>query len=162
MKNNGIGDEGKEAMGRAISKCESLRYVVCDEWSIVEKTTHLDLSAKSLRSADATLLAGILKNNDEVSWVNVLKNDIMGEGFRALKAVFEKSDTLKSICGGTGVTLDLSGQALGADDAKIIAVELKCTKMLKSLILADNSLGVEGIKHIADSLSAVRSLVMVM
>jgi hypothetical protein len=53
--------------------------------------------------------------------------------------VFEKSDTLKSICGGTGVTLDLSGQALGADDAKIIAVELKCTHSLSVLNLLNNS-----------------------
>jgi hypothetical protein len=176
IKESNIGDKGKEYIGGCARESEHLRYLICDEWSIVEDTTELDVSdnsggEKSFRSADATLLAGILKNNANVSWVNVLKNDIMGDGFGATKgfgaieAVFEESVTLKSICGATGDTLDLSGQALGADDAKIIAVELRCTKMLKSLVLADtcNSLGVEGIKHIADTLSSeVRSRVVVM
>ena len=57
--------------------------------------------------------------------VNILKNDIKDEGINAMEAVLKKSKTLKSICGASGPELDLSGQHLGAEDAKVVAIELK-------------------------------------
>ena len=147
ISNNSIGDEGKEAMGEAVREGGSIKYLTCSEWSIGPETTELDVHDKGLCSADATLLAGVLRNNEKVTKVDVLKNDIRGGGFRALQEVFEERSTLESICGASGELLDLSGKDLGVADAKIVAAELKHNSMLQSLNLSGN---VE--LHIADAL----------
>jgi hypothetical protein len=73
--------------------------------------------------------------------VNFLYNHIAGEGLSCIDIVFKQSETLQSICGATGSELDLSNQYLGAEDAKLIAIELKHTQTLCVLNLTGNRLG---------------------
>ena len=51
-----------------------------------------------------------------------------------MEAVLKRSKTLKSICGASGPELDLSGQRLGAGDAKVVAIELQYNGALAKLI----------------------------
>jgi hypothetical protein len=73
--------------------------------------------------------------------VNLLRNDIADDGLSSIDIAFKQSENLQSICGATGSELDLSNQNLGAEDAKLIAIEIKQTQTLCVLNLADNRLG---------------------
>jgi hypothetical protein len=73
--------------------------------------------------------------------VNFLRNDIADDGLSSIDAAFKQSETLQSICGATGSELDLSNQYLNAEDAKLIAIELKRTQTLCVLNLAGNRFG---------------------
>ena len=85
--------------------------------------------------------------------VNLLKNDL-GDGLEALSAAFEKSSTLKSLCGLSADqdTADFKRQGLNAADARLIAVELQFNSALTSLNLQTNNIGDEGGKAIAEVL----------
>jgi Ran GTPase-activating protein (RanGAP) involved in mRNA processing and transport len=142
IRKNCIADEGKAVLSLALttSTC-CLQYLVCDEWALEQDTTVLDVSNTLLVATDAVLLGSLLTHNRRLTALNILKNPgINDTGLKAIEAAFKESPSLTSICGATGPTLDLSGQGLGADDACVIAVELKYNCTLVALILADNSL----------------------
>ena len=82
--------------------------------------------------------------------VNLLKNDL-GDGLEALSAAFEKSSTLKSLCGLSADqdTADFKRQGLRAADARLIAIELQFNSPLKVLDLAGNKIGAEGAAALA-------------
>ena len=69
--------------------------------------------------------------------VNILKNDIKDEGLEAMEAALKNSKTLKSICGANGPELDLSGQHLGTEDAKVVAIELEYSRALETITFGD-------------------------
>ena len=85
--------------------------------------------------------------------VNLLKNDL-GDGLEALSAAFEKSSTLKSLCGLSADqdTADFKSQGLNAADARLIAVELQFNSALTTLNLQWNNIGAGGGKAIAEVL----------
>jgi hypothetical protein len=56
---------------------DNVQYLICDEWSITADTARLDVSAKSLCSADATLLAGVLHGNKKLVSLNLSHNKLM-------------------------------------------------------------------------------------
>ncbi len=90
--------------------------------------------------------------NSPLTSVNLLKNDL-GDGLEALSTAFEKSSTLKSLCGLSADqdTADFNGQGLRAADARLIAIELQFNSPLVSLNLGRNYIGKEG----AEALAAV-------
>jgi hypothetical protein len=67
--------KGKRSLGKAIQE-SNVQFLVCDEWSITQDTTELDVSGKNLQAADATLLAGVISNNGAISRVNLEENQI--------------------------------------------------------------------------------------
>ena len=93
--------------------------------------------------------------NSVLTSVNLLKNDL-GDGLEALSAAFEKSSTLKSLCGLSADqdTADFNRQGLNAADARLIAVELQFNSALKVLDLGFNNIRAEGAKALAAVLSS--------
>ena len=97
--------------------------------------------------------------NSALTSVNLLKNDL-GDGLEALSAAFEKSSTLKSLCGLSADqdTADFSRQRLNDADARLIAVELQFNSPLKSANLGLNDIGDEGVIAISEALKTNSTL----
>ena len=97
--------------------------------------------------------------NRALNSINLLRNDL-GDGLAHIATAWEQSTTLKSICGiavGAG-TADLSNQYLDAADARIIALELRFNRALKSANLDYNSIGDEGAAALSDALKSNSTL----
>eukprot|EP00937_MAST-01D_sp_MAST-1D-sp2_P003087 g3087.t1 len=82
LNNNNIGVEGGKAIAKVLPKCP-LKV--------------LELALNNIGAEGAKALAAVLSSSPLIS-VNLLKNDL-GDGLEALSAAFEKSSTLKSLCG---------------------------------------------------------------
>ena len=103
----------------------------------------------------AIALADAIKNNGALSSVNILKNNIEEHGCQAMEAALKQSNTLKSICGARGTALDLSRfQRLSAEDAKVVAIELKNNRALDKLLMDVNSFnGIEAGKALGNAIA---------
>jgi hypothetical protein len=86
-------------------------------------------------------LADAIRDHPALTSVNVLKNGITETGLKGIAAVFKGSKTISSVCGATGPELDLSDQGLGAEDAKIVGLELEYNRSLSSLDIKSNNIG---------------------
>lgn len=88
--------------------------------------------------------------------VNLLKNDIGTDQAEAFGDILACHPTLKSLCGlDPGATeADFSNQGLKSDDAILLAHSVKFNSGMISLNVANNNLGAEGAKHIAEGINA--------
>ena len=82
--------------------------------------------------------------------VNLLKNDI-GEAAADIVRAAEQHGKIQTLCGikPDQEKADFSEQSLKAADAVLLAYDIKVNAPLKTLILWDNNIGVEGAKAIA-------------
>eukprot|EP00937_MAST-01D_sp_MAST-1D-sp2_P005239 g5239.t1 len=92
ISGNKIGNGGKRAIGKALlsSSTSKLQFLTCDEWSIRTDTTELSLIGKGLGSADAQLMAGVIKFNSPLTTLNLQQNNIGVEGGKAIAEVLPK------------------------------------------------------------------------
>ena len=127
----------------AIVEAKPAMKVLCAVPFRDKTITELDVSGQNLGVEGALVVGRYLQNNGALTSVNILKNHIEDEGLPAMEAALKESKALKSICGAIGQELDLSGQHLGAEDAKVVAIELKYNRALSSLDLSDNTISPE-------------------
>jgi hypothetical protein len=132
--------------------------VLIDGWTkgCVDEYTHAD--GRKQKEPPGTpegviAIANAIKDMRLLSSVNLLNNNLREEGLKVIEEVFEASQTLRSICGAIGPELDLSGQGLCVDDAKVIGIEIMHNVTLLSLNLAKTNLAAEGAKIIAAALT---------
>jgi hypothetical protein len=149
-----------EAKG-ALSK---LTFCGCDQHgdegdavTIDTTMTEADFSGKKLGAAGAQVLAAFMSTKlfeakGSLSSLNILKNNIGEQAQALIKIKHEKK--MITLCGlkCDETELNLSGKMRGAADALVLADEIKDMGSLVSLSLAENGLGVEGAKHIAEVL----------
>ena len=91
----------------------TLSFLTCDEWAIEPTTTRLDVSKKGLKSADGTLLAGVLKGN------STLDSIVIGSKNRPVTI------PLKELRENTIDALDYQGKKLLAEGGIVLASALK-------------------------------------
>ena len=157
VKGNTLGDKGKRALGEAL-KQSNVQFVICDEWSVTQETTRLDVSGKRLKPADAIMLGGVIHNNGVLTNLNICDNNIgqlvMPEGWsEVLKSdysVMEYSHT-------DGRRQD---QHPGKPDGVVaLADALKTNRALVKLNLSRCWLrGADAGKAIGDMLATITSL----
>jgi hypothetical protein len=140
VKGNNLGDQGKTAMGNALlaKPDPTLSFLTCDEWAIEPSTTSLDLSKKGLKSADATLLAGVLKGNEVVSELNVSNCSMSTVAAEAFGGMLLVNKTLQ--------TLDVSDNSFGKLQVGD-QVKLKSSgemKVVKNIYNSDTDFDIEG------------------
>jgi hypothetical protein len=133
---------------------------------------YLDGRGREKGTYDATGLTALTKSIGNLKELNISNNQLRAEGAKILVPALQDSGSLSKLtfCGnggaygseGDAVTMDttmteadFSGKKLGAAGAKILAAFMS-TKLfeakgsLVSLNLAQNDLGVEGAKHVAE------------
>jgi hypothetical protein len=156
VKDNKIGDEGKRSLGKAIQE-SNVQFLVCDERSVTQDTTELDVSGKDLQAAGAALLGGVISNNGALTSLDISSNNLVGEKgtgrYKTVGAEFsDESDEEEEIMEPdfSGIiaianaipdmraltTLNLSSNSLEAEGAKIIAEALPVTNYVIAVILA--------------------------
>jgi Leucine-rich repeat (LRR) protein len=148
VKDNKIGDDGKRSRGKAIQE-SNVQFLVCDEWSVTQDTTELDVSGKDLQAAGAALLGGVISNNGALKSLDISSNNLVGKKgtgrYETVDAEYsDESDEEEEIMEpdfsgiiaianaipdmGAMTSLNLASNGLGAEGAKIIAAFLpKCT-----------------------------------
>ena len=122
----------------------------------------LDISKNSLGAEGAEAIATLLGDGrlSKLSFeIDISNNQLCGVwrapsfvGFKALVNAIEQHGLLSMDPVNMAEELDVSGQNLGPADAKILARFIKDNAALVSLNLAQNDLGAEGAKHVAEVL----------
>jgi hypothetical protein len=157
VKDNQIGVEGKRSLGKAIQK-SNVQFFVCDEWSITQDTTEVDVGSKNLQLADVILLGGIISNNGALTVLS-LKGNGLGtkEAGKVLGEMLKKNSVLKE--------LDLSENGAYRGDsagfAQELALGLKDNHALLSANLLKNDIGIGEARALASILkehSTLKSL----
>jgi hypothetical protein len=128
--------------------------LVCDEWSVTQDITELDISDKDLQAADAILLGSVVSNNGALSSLVLKDNRLLtAEAGKVLSDMLATNTVLKVLdlssnnwmqYGNFG---DLMGDGPGF--AKELAVGISGNGAITSLNLASNKLEAEGAKLIA-------------
>jgi hypothetical protein len=59
-----------------------VQFLVCDEWSVTQDATELDVSGKDLQAADVALLRGVISNNGTLRSLNLSSNNLKVEGVK--------------------------------------------------------------------------------
>eukprot|EP00935_MAST-01C_sp_MAST-1C-sp1_P000641 g641.t1 len=114
IKDNAIGDEGKTFLGNALPESD-VQFMICDEWSISQKTTELNVSSKGLKPVDALLLGGVIRNNRALAKLT-FGGDRYSNSLTNWKAVTPEPAILE-----VGMTeADLSNKNLGSGGATIV------------------------------------------
>jgi hypothetical protein len=98
-----------------------------------------------------------LSDNEVISSVNLLKNDIPVEQAQELVKRMQSKEKLVTLCGlsGNEVTLDFSNRRLGPGDAVLIANDISDMRALLLLNLSSNCLKTAGAKIIADAIKVI-------
>ena len=154
ISGNSIGDEGKHAIGAAVSS--SMRRLVCDELDLHADATTLDVTRRSLGPGDAALLAGGLRAfMASLTSVNLLSNNLDTESANLLLKVMAEKPNLRTLCGLTHeeTELNLECRGLGPGDAKLLAPEILVMASLTALDARYNGIGSEGEALLQDAVS---------
>eukprot|EP00854_Cymbomonas_tetramitiformis_P011539 gene11539-13635_t len=111
--------------------------------------TDLDLRDCKISFLGALLMSHWLAENRTVRTVNLLRNVLESPGAQSVMAMFEKSDTLETLCGlqADVEVLDLSSGHLRPWDAVLLAADIRKgvrTKRLHTLRLEGNAIGTDG------------------
>ena len=178
IKDNKIKRDGKIDLGNALLR-STVKFMVCDEWSITPETESLDVSEKDLTEADAALLAGVICTNGPLTSLNISKNEMnTDKAGKALGHMLMSNSVLKElnvsdnfyfssgqafaegIAYGLStnkalVKFDISGNALNAEGCKAIAEALKNNNTLTDLNIANNNMTYSTIKKALNDMSAV-------
>jgi hypothetical protein len=77
IKDTDLGEEGKHIIADAVRSKSNIRFLICNEWSIIQNTALLDFSKEVLKTeGDLVLLSSCLQNNHTVSSLNLDGNEI--------------------------------------------------------------------------------------
>jgi hypothetical protein len=97
--------------------------------------------------------------------LNISNNQLCGHwktpdfsGFKALGKAIEQHKLLTMDAVNMSEALDVSGQNLGAEGAKKMAIFIKDNGAMTSLDLAWNNLGVEGAKIVAEAIKVTKCI----
>ena len=121
--------------------------------------TSVNFSKKGLGAAGVEVLAAFMSTKlfcttGSLSSANLLGNSIGVEQAQVLLKIKEAKPGLTTLRGLSGdeTALDLSGKGLSAGCAILLAPEMEANWSLVSINLAQNALGAEGAKHVAEVL----------
>ena len=114
--------------------CASSRTVVDVERKVLEAIAHAEAGATSVSlfgdvsigDAGATQLAGMLRENETVTEMDLRDNQIGDEGARALADMLRENETVKAMY--------LDGNQIGAEGARALADGLRENADRKSVV----------------------------
>ena len=160
-----IGPDGAQLLSKVLVHCKNLRY--------------LDLISNCLYDTGCLSLAEGLKNHTSLLELKLGLNKITFTGIAAMIPVIKRNhlqhlDLSKCGIGSDGIhvaalvkvmcadrmrTLELSGNSLDLDGAKILGVGLQRCRQLMELDISDNKIGSSGMACLAEGLKCCRQLV---
>jgi Ran GTPase-activating protein (RanGAP) involved in mRNA processing and transport len=78
MKKADLDGKGKKALGQALidSPESQMTWFAADQWSFLPGTEGVDLGNRGITSDDLILMAGLLKRNQQLTWISLTKNPV--------------------------------------------------------------------------------------
>lgn len=160
LADNGVGPEGAQALGQALSTCKVLKALLLPDNSVGDE------GAKHIAEA--------LKSNSSLQELHLGNNHVTGSGARSLAFALRenhgllmlrlpKNDLLDAACAplaealphnGTLRLLDVSGSKVGDSGAMALADSLQENHTLRTLKLHDNMLSERGGRLLLERLQA--------
>jgi hypothetical protein len=105
--------------------------------------SHLDISRCNLGASGGVHLAGVIKDMEAISSVNLLLNEIGINQAKDLVIILKEHPTLKTLCGNTGneTELDMSGEMSGTCDAIMLVPDIIDNGAISQFTFSGDALG---------------------
>ena len=157
IRGNSITDWARQLLAQALlsNSNSKITWMTDDKFDLREGVHSLDLASSAVTDAEAKLLVGVVRNNKEVTSMNLLRNQISFSSAKELVDILKSHVTLKTLCGisPNETSVHITGKQHTPADATLLGWDLKANGNIRDLQITNTAFGDGGTASIASALN---------